>query len=849
MNHLTHPLREDGFIHHWLVAGPQLLVIPDGEYKFNPELRPAVVETLFRKESEVTQPPVEGDELVLDQASLPWHYRVSQDDHLIDLSGFHANSRYLKAWAWAELASETVRDVQVHVFTNGPADVWLNGEHLLRHQEFDYVRSHHATISVALRAGNNALLVRFEQAATRNALFTLAVRLDKVPAGNAVAVRVPTRTNNLARRQALEAAFEQVHLSRDSYGPNDELRVHIPVLSQDQGTVTVALRRGEETIREVVWDTAKGQPFVSLGGANGLRDGEYQVVLAANENRREIKLSVVNDSFSPTPYGTDDERRREALEQIAQQGGLYAEIAKTQLGRWSEVDVAVWEDAIEGINRRKDTADFLLLDLLSMFVRHSANPQFPPALKPKIKACILGFKYWSDEPGNVSMTFGSENHQIQFHTCEILAGQLYPDRIFTNNGQTGTWHREKGERLALAWLQKRGRFGWEEWDSNAYFGADAKILSCLTDLAQTPVVREQARQMLDKLFFSIALNTFKGCFGSTHGRTAVAYIKDARFEPTSGLCRMLWGQGSFLGSQGGAVHLACAESYRLPPVLRDIALDLPEALWSKERQGLDPALDGKQAGGPVDKVTFKTPDYMLCSAQAWKPGERGYQQHIWQATFGPDAVVFVTHPACISENGNQRPNFWAGNATLPRIAQWKNALIAVYKGRDDDWLDFTHAYFPTFAFDEYALENGWAFARKGDGYVALGAANGLNLVTRGDSAWRELRSPGRQNVWVCQMGRARQDGPFAAFQEKVRASPATLEKQFARFATAGGTTLSFGWDEPLRVDDREQPVTGFKHFDNPYCVVPWPAEQIEIRHGDHQQMLDFSTEPPSTNKV
>ena len=39
-------------------------------------------------------------------------------------------------------------------------------------------------------------------------------------------------------------------------------------------------------------------------------------------------------------------------------------------------------------------------------------------------------------------------------------------------------------------------------------------------------------------------------------------------------------------------------------------------------------------------MTYKTPDYMLCSAQDWLPGELGYQQHIWQATLGPDAVVF-----------------------------------------------------------------------------------------------------------------------------------------------------------------------------------------------------------------
>ena len=103
-------------------------------------------------------------------------------------------------------------------------------------------------------------------------------------------------------------------------------------------------------------------------------------------------------------------------------------------------------------------------------------------------------------------------------------------------------------------------------------------------------------------------------------------------------------------------------------------------------------------------------------------------------------MVFVTHPPCVSEEGSHRPNFWHGNVTLPRVAQWKDALIAIHNLPDDDWMGFTHAYFPLYAFDEHALRDGWAFARKGAGYLALTAAQGLALTTQGDNAYRELRS-------------------------------------------------------------------------------------------------------------
>ena len=58
-------------------------------------------------------------------------------------------------------------------------------------------------------------------------------------------------------------------------------------------------------------------------------------------------------------------------------------------------------------------------------------------------------------------------------------------------------------------------------------------------------------------------------------------------------------------------------------------------------------------------------------------------------------------------------------------------------------LGFTHAYFPTAEFDEYAVRGNTAFARKDNGYVALTASQGLELVKQGRTAFRELRSYGR----------------------------------------------------------------------------------------------------------
>ena len=230
---------------------------------------------------------------------------------------------------------------------------------------------------------------------------------------------------------------------------------------------------------------------------------------------------------------------------------------------------------------------------------------------------------------------------------------------------------------------------------------------------------------------------------------------------------------------------------------------------------------------------------MLASAQDYRPGEKGYQQHIWQATFGPDAVVFVNHPPVISEEGAHRPNFWAGNYILPRVAQWKDVLFALHNLPSDDWLGFTHAHFPVYQFDAYEVRDHWAFARKGDGYLALYASSGLSLVKRGPAAYRELRAYGRETVWICQMGRAALDDDFTSFQEKVLGLNVDVQGLAVRYASLRGETFSFGWDAPLVRDRVDEPLAGFKHYENPYSVTELPASEMDIHFGDYVMRLAF----------
>jgi hypothetical protein len=864
----------NGYVHNWLLAGPQAVPVPDLDRYVGQDWKLQVARRYHEEESGVSQPPVQDEALAADDPSITWRYYRCRDDHFVDCTAFYHICHYLKAWAYSRLMSPAAGEVTCILTTNGPADVWLNGQHVHRQEHFHHQIPHSVPFRATLAAGANDFLVRFEEVAARECPYAMALRIVEDPRQGIAPppgafVFVPTSHEGVARREVVERAIEAAYLERDVYVWDDEITVHWPKDLVTSAELTVRLQKPDGWIYSEAQPTAKAGHKRVVGRPYQAPEGSYQIVLLPSLREyyegnlrleRKIALTTLHNRYSEAPYGTFDERRGEALLDAARrESNIFSEIAKMALGYWADVKEDVILQAIEGINQRKDCSDFYLAGLLGMMHRYSDDPAFPAALKGPLEACVLNFRYWADEPGADAMWFWSENHQILFHTCEILAGQLYPDRVFTNNGQTGAWHRQRGEERALSWLLRRGAGGFSEWDSNCYFEEDLLALSHLADLAESQPVYDLATVIMDKMFLTMALNSYRGVFGSTHGRTYTPHIKGGRGEATAGISRLMWGLGVFNDRIMATVSLACMESYGFPRLIGDIAADLPPSgeMWNRERHAgtLEEGRDwpigrpGNRTIGDweVNKVTYRTPDYMLCSAQDYHPGEPGVQEHIWQATFGPDAVVFVTHPPCLSEENSHRPGFWHGNVVLPRVAQWKDVLIAIHKLPDDDWLGFTHAYFPAWAFDQHLLRDAprkggrqWAFARKGDGYLALTAARGLEFITRGDSAYRELRSYGSRNVWLCHLGRAALDGDFVAFQKKILSLDVAFGDLSVRCATLRGETLAFGWEGAFTRDGQPQPLNGFRHYDNPYCVADLPAAQMEVRYGDQAMRLNFA---------
>jgi hypothetical protein len=268
-------------------------------------------------------------------------------------------------------------------------------------------------------------------------------------------------------------------------------------------------------------------------------------------------------------------------------------------------------------------------------------------------------------------------------------------------------------------------------------------------------------------------------------------------------------------------------AYVLPDVIRAIALAQPETAWMQERHQ------------DANLATYRTPDYLLSSVQDFCAGTRGAQEQIWQATLGPEALVFTTHPASFSQHENAAPGWWVGNGTRPRVAQHRDTLFARYHLPADAWLPFTHAHFPTYAFDEHAIIEGWAFGRVGDGYLALWSDPPFTPAEDGPDAGRELRAQGRAALWLCQMGRRAVDSDFADFQRNVLATAPQVHDEAATWTTIRGDTLTLSNSGPLLVNGQAAPLDNFPRHSSPFGHANYPADQLDILYGEDGLRLRF----------
>jgi hypothetical protein len=594
-------------------------------------------------------------------------------------------------------------------------------------------------------------------------------------------------------------------------------------------------------------DVGSGELAEDVGSASMLvTSGVLRV--AVDDDRTPVEryfpVAVLPADHRAEPVGEPAGWRREVLEHAAASGaavaGELARFAVTGAG----VTAAGLATALDMLGDRADCADFEAVGLLYLWHRVPA-PDWSDGLRKRVREALLGFKYWIDQPGLDTMCYFTENHQLVWHTAETLAGEAFPDEVFTNTGWPGTRHAAHGGRLARDWISRRLAGGFSEFDSNAYLAIDILALVALVECTGDAELAGLAAGLTDRVLFSLAANSWRGVHAAAHGRAYVPALRSARLAETSPIMRLCFGVGALNDALLPATALATARRYAVPDAIRATAGHVCDTWWGRQsyrgvHRFTHDLLDRPYGS---DAVVYRTPEVMLASVQDYRVGLPGLQEHVWGATLGPEARIFATHPPNSSCSPSSRPNAWAGNRILPRVRQSLDTLLALYHLPSGDPMGRTHAWFPVAHLDEWAQRGSWTAGRVGDGYVALATDGGATLARSGPDAWQELYPAGRGAAWVCTVGRRAVHGTFQEFLASLAEPDFTADR--VAVALPGGHLLELPWTGPFTVDGQPADLDGdgrplaWPQVDNPACRLAHGATEMLIQIDGAQHRIDL----------
>lgn len=410
----------------------------------------------------------------------------------------------LSAWAYTELDTAEAGSVPFDLITCGGAALWLNGEKLTEVTPYHHNEPVPTPLTLPLQKGRNKLLVFFDNYAERDA--TIILRLRWKGEGTAPEQVIPVGEADAARLAEAEhlmrsLAFHRNHFTAgpvllDYDGADIAESYHLAFVGGTEENVKggVLFRREAGTIphaSQISLGDCKTFPLAFL---------LLQVTTEVEGIRltRPISVEIHTESVLPRALPTVAERKRQALELLARWGEQNTNRALAILATGGDTAEAEKLLAVQSdyIRRRFDCSDFYLVYypyILRTFGKRGSGI-LSEKTENELTDCLLGFRYWIDEPGNDAMWFWSENHALMFHTCQLLAGELFPDEVFTNSGLTGRQMQAKAKNMLYDWFVTFRKEGFTEWNSSPYLPIDTLGFGSLYAFAQDPAMRELGHQ-------------------------------------------------------------------------------------------------------------------------------------------------------------------------------------------------------------------------------------------------------------------------------------------------------------------------------------------------------------------
>lgn len=323
-------------------------------------------------------------------------------------------------------------------------------------------------------------------------------------------------------------------------------------------------------------------------------------------------------------------------------------------------------------------------------------------------------------------------------------------------------------------------------------------------------------------------------------------FKNLRDFETTGM--FLWAMESFTNPESINITLDLFNAWHLKynNFLKDISMvNIPILRKSGIMPLVVKLLNPVTQGVAIQRAnvyTYKTPDYMLSTAQRYHPGKFGDQQHIWQLTLNKDVTVFVTHPgspAFDDVDRNFSPDYWVGNGIFPHSVQSEHVHISLFDltGRkgfmERNRLMQTHAYFPQHLFEQVILDNNMIFASLEGVHVSLIGRSKLKFSEKDKS---DLIQEGKKHYWICEIGTKDQFTNLTAFVRHIKSTKIQYDERKLTYQSVKHYEVTYKGDFKVNSQIVE---TQYKRYETPYIEANRKPSALEIKFNSQSLFLNF----------
>jgi len=721
----------------------------------------------------------------------------------VEFSQFRHRPTRLARWCRTRIAATQDRYCSFRLHTRGGVHIWVDGELAGRFEPFTRNSDQHTDVHLPIKSAGSDIIVLTEDMAERdtNWFFEL-VLLDDV----SLDVFLPGAKLG-ADIDALKALSSQVRTRGDLVESEGDVTLVFDtpaVMGVDIHTRIASTSHTHATLLDQRYHLPAGATELVLCKGRDLPQGYHTLALTFTSGDsnvdRSIGCAVLHKATPDLLAGELASRKAQALEYAVSHGEMRmgTAVALLETGRADDPRIRpIIEDTLLAMQERRDCADFVAVPLLWAWIRHGAA--MSADLAEQIRSTFTQFRYWVDEPGNDAMWFWSENHALCFHVAQLLAGQSFPDTVFSASGRSGVEQAAiASERLTL-WFDSVEEDGLAEWNSAAYYPVDFIGLLTLAELGPDTIAG-RAKALCDRIFTMVALHTLAGVPAGSMGR---AYDKELRAGPLTELApfaAVAFGRG-WLNKGVASLPLFAAGQYEPPTSLADHVEPADgQVITARYFQGYGPA---------ALLNLYKTRHIQLSTNTGAKAGGYGHQQHVLDVRFAshPMARSWLNHPGEDDPWGQQRPSYWAGNGVLPRVGQHDNVALVHYRVGKAERLQFSHIYAARAGLT-HILRGNTLILQGGDGLIAYKATGPLEAITAGPGQGIEYRCHGAEHGWTIVVAQGQSLEAFIHYLDQCYlhfdgADALVLQRPSA-------PELRLDWQEGLLIDQtlQEPPKSG-----------------------------------------